>query len=396
MSNYEALSHSGGQVNSTAVIRVSIKKLYSVFIGILPLCMFFKFPFLEYGVGTVLSAAFLPYVLLSLVNRRSKTPGNILIGLYFLYLIIRSASDAVTMVLLGIAFVHIIGAGTSIDYAVCKKTVITVSIVASWVIIIQRLLAMLGLHVSFFATALMTEDFQEVTSVLTGQELTRMSGLFAEPSHFAEYALIGLILIIMQPNRDSGRTDFKNALVITVAVLASTSGIGMAGAAAIWVYYMLFHSKTLRKYPMLVRVGIMVAGAAVVFLILYQIPSFRLSITRIFSTVDGYNAVEGRNLYSDIYLSRLEGSSLVWGLGPVEAENFLLAYVKIIYQYGIVGIVLLALGLLRYIILGRQEVKTICLIYIGFLIASGMTGFLNYIFYICVIANTYAASKTER
>ena len=398
MNNMEAVGGSYPQVNNGAVIRLSVKRLYSIFIAILPLCMYYKFPFLEYGLGTVFSVVFVPYLVLSIINRKKdvKAKKNLWIILYFLYVIYRSSSDTATMLLMAIAFLHIIAARSSIDYDVCMNTVKKVSVIASCILLVQRMLSILGIHVSFFAASIALQEFTEVSSILQGQELTRMSGLFAEPAHFAEYALVGLILIMMKDGKmDGDKIDFKSAIIITLAILASTSGIGLLGTIAIWVYYILFHSRRMRRYPMLLRIMFLAAVGMVGLAGVYMVPTLRLAFNRIFGSVDGYNAVLGRSVYIDTYLDQLHDSLWYWGMGPVAVESFLIGVVKIIYQYGLVGLGLLFLGLFRYFVDGRQEVKVICLLYCGFLIASGMVGFLNYIFYISIIAAAFSNNSAE-
>lgn len=394
--NNRFLIHPGIPVKVTT--RLNLRKLYSIYLGLLPLLMFVRFPFTDYGFGTILSLLFLPYVIgMSVNSGRTVNRDDSGLAIFFLYIMARSIGNFSSFMLYGIAFVHILCVHVSADWNSLKKTIIAVSAVSSVVIAIQRFLLFFGVHASFLINDLLLEEFRETSSVYSGDMMNRVSGLFIEPSHFSEYALVGLILLLANMRKnETKKRDYVIVAVICLGILGSTSGIGLIGMIAIVVYHILF-IRYKGIYPFVVRLLILVILVAAGGALLYAIPLTRLSFLRIIGKVDDYNAVWGRTVHLSYYLNQLSGKTeWIFGKGVYEFEYYLLGFAGIIYQYGYCGLALFFFSLFTYILKKNRVVIMLCLLYGGFLFVTNTTGFLNMIFYFCVICSAQAYYRNHK
>ena len=376
-------------------IRLSWRKIYSIYIGLLPLLMFVKVPFTSYGFGTILSLLFLPYVIGVILNTgKIFNRDDVILMIFFLYLAVRNIGSFSFFMLYGIAFIHILCAFISVDWNALKKTVIAVSVIASVCIIIQRFFLFFGIHFSFLINALLLDEFQTTSSVYLGDTMNRVSGLFIEPSHFSEYTLVGLVFLLSDAKKGEGKNrDYIIIALISLGILCSTSGIGIIGMIALFTHYILF-IRYKGKYPFLVRILILVFLVIIGGVLLYSIPLARLSLMRIVGKVDDYNAVWGRTVHLSYYLNQISGKTeWIFGKGVYEFEHYLLGFARIIYQYGYCGLTLFVFSLLSYIVKKNRVVIMLCLLYGGLLVITNTTGFLNMMFYFGIICSAQAYYK---
>ena len=372
-----------------------LRCIYSVFIGILPLLMFVRLPFTEYGLGTFFALLFVPFVVFCMIKERKKFNfDGICLIVFFVYILIRSINSKSALLCYMAAFIHITGIYATIEWKVLKKTIVSVSVFSSLAVLYQRYLLLFGLKVSFLPNPILLSEFAKKSSLYDGKTFIRTSGIFIEPSHFAEYALIGLIFLVITANaRKVKKSDYLWAFIISLAILGSTSGVGIAGLAGVIGFYILFVGFG-EKQPVykrfIVLISIMVLGFGLMFLI----PTTRYSLIRIWGKVNKYNAVWGRTAHFKYYMSEITGAAQwIFGKGATEFEHFLLAFAKIIYQFGFIGLALLIGSLGSFVFKKNRTVMAISLLYIGFLFSTGLVRFLNLIFYFGVIM---AAQATFR
>ncbi len=203
-------------------------------------------------------------------------------------------------------------------------------------------------------------------------KMYRPSSIFMEPSHMAMYCTPALLMLLLSPKFNWRRCLL--AVLITVGVIASTSGLGIVLCMGLWFLYLAlycgdggsgkpigfikgftlkerrfagipikgkrygsftFHGLTVRPIN-IILVGSLVLGAVLMYLF---VEVFRDSINRILFSEDGYNAIAGRTVSGARAVSDLRGSE--WLLGKAvpgsEASWYMSAFYETIYKYGLIG-----------------------------------------------------------
>jgi len=207
----------------------------------------------------------------------------------------------------------------------------------------------------------------------------RPSSIFMEPSHMALYCTPSLLFLLLSPGLNLKRGAL--AALITVGVVVSTSGLGIALCMGLWlVYFALyfgengsgkpirlgkmtikgftlkprrfkgipikskrygaftFNGFTIRPVNILLMVGLLVA-AVLAYLCVGVVQD---AVNRILSSGDGYNAIAGRTDSGALAVSGMQGSDWLFGkvLPGDEASWYMPGFFESIYKYGLVGLVI--------------------------------------------------------
>ena len=174
----------------------------------------------------------------------------------------------------------------------------------------------------------------------------RPAGFFLEPSHFFLYSFPIIAVLLLSANNNKPR--FRTALFLSLGLVLSTSGMGIAVALGLWVlYYALYRnaknnnvmiSKLLNVLTVLV---LLIFG--ILFLLAYQfIPFFQNSVDRIFVEDETTNAIDGRVRLAQNYVKSISGKAVWFGTPGVTQElNFNLSGFFATYiRWGIIGLIL--------------------------------------------------------
>ncbi|MPM83509.1 hypothetical protein SDC9_130573 [bioreactor metagenome] len=192
--------------------------------------------------------------------------------------------------------------------------------------------------------------------------------------------IVGFISFLFQD-----KPRYSKAAFVSLAILGTTSGMGIALVAAVWAWHLL----TCKRYAGFSRKIMMIFGAVFVgvfmFFILSQLSFFNLAIQRVFGSVDGYNAIWGRTLYWDMYITSLTGSDLIFGLGYTALPDiYFTGLMRFIYCYGIVGTALFYLSTFSIFLFTRGFSRCLIFVFSGILLIANLTGFITMIFYFCL------------
>ena len=188
------------------------------------------------------------------------------------------------------------------------KSASRIAQVASILIIVQYVCHYIfGFHLKLVPVSLLLpESSQWIAGAETGQvgingirsELYRPSAFFLEPSHMFLYVFPILFVFLLSPNIDNWRR--KIAILLTVGLFLTTSGMGIGVSCFAWILYLGFNSGKLNniklKNVFRIKNLIMLITFCIVFIVLcFTVPFFRDSIVRIFvGESGGSNAIEGR------------------------------------------------------------------------------------------------------
>lgn len=233
------------------------------------------------------------------------------------------------------------------------KSASRIAQLASVLIIVQYVCHyVLGFHLKLVPVSLLLpESSQWIAGAETGQvgingirsELYRPSAFFLEPSHMFLYVFPILFVFLLSPNMDKWRK--KIAILLTVGLFLTTSGMGIGVSCFAWVLYLGFNSGKLNniklKNVFRIKNLIMLITFCVVFIVLcFTVPFFRDSIVRIFvGESGGSNAIEGRTAQGFNLIANLTGMKLLIGVTSTTAgiQFNMAGFVATLYKFGIIG-----------------------------------------------------------
>lgn len=243
-------------------------------------------------------------------------------------------------------------ANGSFNLSLCFKYATKIAIVASVAIIVQYISHyLLGKTIDFRPLSLLVS--QNViwvrTAVIYGAAgyIYRPSGFFLEPSHFFLYSFPVISVLLLSERKT--KKHIQTALFLSLGLLLSTSGMGIAVVAGLWALYFFIYRKVDEnndvKVVELLNVGniFIMLFVAVFFYCAYRfIPFFQHSVDRIF-TEDNSNAIDGRVRLVKMYVQSITGRAVWTGtpIGELDDLNFNVPGLFATYiKWGVVGVVL--------------------------------------------------------
>lgn len=283
----------------------------------------------------------------------------------------------------GLVCLFLLAAATEvIDFKVFLRAWIAVAALGSILILLQYVCYYaLDFHLQLIPTRLfLSNSDQWIGLAETGKisilgnptKMYRPSSIFMEPSHMAMYCVPAQLMLLLSPGFNWKRGAL--AALITIGVVASTSGLGIVLCMGLWFLYFAlycgegglnkpilfikgftikernfngvkikgkrygkFTTPTVSIRPInIVLVGSLILAAVAMYLF---VDVFRDSINRILFSEDGYNAIAGRTDSGMLAVSKLTGSE--WLLGKAvpgtEAGWYMPAFYEMIYKYGLLG-----------------------------------------------------------
>ena len=143
------------------------------------------------------------------------------------------------------------------------------------------------------------------------------------------------------------KKDLILAIFLSIGIIASTSGIGIATIVAVWL---LSYGKVLFNSKNFLKGFVGVLFFIVVLIIAFNVSeTFRESVLRIVGLGErsDYNAIAGRTGGVVFMWNSLSGSELWFGTGEYISRwytwGFLGTFFRIIYEYGLIGVSLFTL-----------------------------------------------------
>ena len=317
------------------------------------------------GIGFNLAITILvlatPYLFLRMLSKwgEIKLPQFSIVAVAIIYQIYRVIDHGTTLTEFGqsavyIVFLMALALGcVNLKLLVCAAQLI--SLAASALLMLQYICFYLfGFHLQLVITSLLLPSAEQwILGAQTGlagitgrlNDFYRPSAFFLEPSHVYIYMFPHLFVSLF------GKGDFRRtvlpAVLITLGMVLTTSGMGIVVVVCAWGLYFLLHdektgtfsSKHIFRKRNLIMLGILV-GLFVVAAIM--VPPIRRTIARIFSTKTGVTAIGGRVSKA---LKSFEGMSVrQWIFGIVDTirdvEHNMPGAIAAIYRHGLIGFVL--------------------------------------------------------
>ncbi|MBR5082390.1 MAG: hypothetical protein IKX35_08135 [Bacteroidales bacterium] len=320
-------------------------------------------PLLQHYKGIVQNAGFTVLLLITpmlflrtyyklkmgLVNKKCFYAIIPLIIFYFYTILIRDFNVMRLGYVLLLSWIFFCVSNGSINISYFFKYAKRIAVLATIAIIIQFIAHnFLGRTFDFRPLSLLVtqENIWVRTSVNYGAAgfMYRPSGFFLEPSHFFLYSFPIITVLLLSINRD--KRNFQTALFLSLGLLLSTSGMGIAVVFGLWTLYFLIYKKV-KDYTLSsiisqvsVRSVVIVILLGIVFYLAYRfVPFIQNAIDRVFVEDETSNAIEGRTRLVKDFVSGITGRAMWFGSPNVIQDldfnipGFFATYIK----WGIVG-----------------------------------------------------------
>lgn len=281
-----------------------------------------------------------------------------------------------------------------IDTELLRKYVKTVAMLATAFIILQFVLYKLGNYVLpgyIRQLNLYIEQYSELDyDFIYKQQMYRPTSFFLEPAHYARYVVIGLIMVLFNPN--SKRKEFFMAIFLSVGVLISTSSQGYLLVFVVWAMYALLYIRNISSIWVKNVVKVILVVSPILFIAILNTPMVKDTLSRTLSGgVDVETSAIGARLGGFLIVKELSAFELLFGhgFGSVPEGAWLSSALYWIYGSGLfvflifVAFLLYALKRLK----GSQKVILLCY----FLLFFTDDSFYNYmciLFFSCSLLNT--------
>ena len=295
----------------------------------------------------------LPYVALKLISKKCFVFKYQ--GILFLYLFYMLIDHGITLGEVVVFFLFLIYAFAThnrvFNAEILWKVIVSISCIATIGVLIQAFFYYgLGQQILMCPTGMMEPDVWEQYGVDSsyragGHEMFRPAAFFLEPSIYSQYVVLAIMYLRLSEVRT--KKDLQLAIFLSIGIIVSTSGIGIATIVAVWL---LSYGKVIFNSKNFLKGFVGVLFFIVVLIIAFNVSEiFRESALRIVGLGEhsDYNAIAGRTGGVVFMWNSLSGSELWFGTGEYISKwytwGFLGTFFRIIYEYGLIGVSLFTL-----------------------------------------------------
>ena len=332
-----------------------IGQFCAFFLAVSPILQHYKGPIATAGF-TVLVVLF-PFILLSLLIKlrtfKIKYMGAILpLIVFYLYKVFAHGTTFFEFAHAAVMIVYFIAmANGCINVKYFIKIAFVVAALATIFVILQDIcFYILGFYLKLIpASLLLPESDRWLLTANNGVGLSgfyRPSAFFLEPSHMFLYLFPLLCIFLLAPDMKSWR--LKKALLITLGLFLSGSGMGISVSTGLWMLYGSFYRGKDNKFRIMklftpINIFFVVAIPFLLVILYFNVSFFNQSINRIFGiNITGSDAISGRVRLAYALVGTLTGPQLWFGLtgSASEIEFNLSGFFATMYKFGITGVLL--------------------------------------------------------
>lgn len=243
-------------------------------------------------------------------------------------------------------------------------------------------------------------------------KIYRPSAFFLEPSHLYVYSFPVLCFLLLLPNINVWRK--KRALLVTIGMCLSTSGMGIACSIGVWLIYLMFSHKgsllngwaMIRRLFSLRNIFVVLILTFMLFVAYSHISIFAGSVNRVImpstkkiSGGTGFGAIDGRTRRAISLVSTISGKQMLLGVSEdVSDVSFHLpGFFWAFYKYGILGVILSYL----FYLYSFLHLKNAYFYISGIIIVTSFFcvhthGTFYMLYYIVLLVSGYDSSKIVR
>ena len=378
---------------------LTLENLYHFCIALLPFIYIFKFPVVNMSVGTVVLLATVPYAFLYLISglREIRNSALLVFSFFYIYLMLRCEGNLTRMVFFFATFINIGGMiNGSVKSKKLRRIIETFAIINVGLLLIQLVFFyVLHTRLQYVPRGLVYPEYQESYVFRPLEGMYRPSALFLEPSHFTQFCIYALISALF-PGKDEKMKPWK-VIAIASGCILTTSGMGIALTAGVLGWWLLFSKD--RKEQKVIRIFALIPIMLFALMILMQTTFFQTAMQRVFSKVDGYNAVSGRMHNWDDAIGTMDTFSLWFGYGDsAQFPLYLAGLADTIYKYGVFCVILEA-GCFLYLCLIKRKNYVLCgtVVFIIMFIVAHNTNYVAHLFYFgLLIAEAVSYEKVTK
>ena len=383
------------QYNTFAPKSNIIDIIYNFCIALLPVLCLLNVPVLNISFGTVILLVFIPHALvfaLMYTIQRDLCIAVFLFFLFYLYLALRADGSLVRVVLCMATFINLWGiVSGSIDSDKIRRTIEVFALINAILILLQ-VLCYYGFHykIQYIPQSLIHSSFQDSYVFRENSGLYRPSALFLEPAHYAQYCCFALISALF-PNK--GKVNVKKTVLIALGCILTTSGMGIMLTFGILAWYFFAKSKGRWLSGIIKLMPAIIIGT----IVLLQIPFVQTALQRVFSNVDGYNAITGRTKQWHNAIGPMRKGVLWFGYGDSANYPYYLAgLADTIYKYGLLG-ALLEFCCFVFLMHKQHKHYVWCCSVVFFLLFcfAHLTSFSVQVFYLGIVAADVSCSINQ-
>lgn len=177
-------------------------------------------------------------------------------------------------------------------------------ILCSMIVILQFLSGLMGGGFTVMIPGIQTAGGSGLTDGYIRSQLStnRYSSFFLEPAHQAQYTLPCAAILLFNDieNKQNRRDNIIAALLITVGIIATTSMLGILGAAVLWLYYIVILIQKGKLKGISKLIGLLPV-ITVVFCFLMQQEVIRVQFLKKVTSFNSGNIVTSSSLYVRLF-----------------------------------------------------------------------------------------------
>jgi len=338
-----------------------IDRVGAFFLALTPILQHYNGLIVDAGVSVLV--VLFPWIALRIVNKIMRYPTikrqqlYIVLGL-LMFLVFRTVIHGFTIMFLiynVVMIVYFIGAAIGcINVKYFLKSAAGIAMLACILIMIQYVCYyILGFHLQLVPTSFVLPEAeawklgaQTGLAGITGKmgSLYRPSAFFLEPSHMFLYTFPHIFMMLFSPKMNWRKIGI--AILFTIGMVCSTSGMGIVTVAGAWGAFFAFangrenrldirNALKARNFTMLMALAF--AGVAAIICV----PFLRAAVMR-FLDSSNRGAIAGRTRLANDLLATLEGTKLWFGVtNSTTGIGFNMSgYAATRYKFGIIGTIL--------------------------------------------------------
>ena len=391
-------------------------KAFAFLFAVSPILLNYRGPFINAGV--TLLVILVPYELLKILNKGTIPYYSLKLlapmALFWAFKIVDHGTSVIEIgQVLIYVFLFLSFATWCIDPRLLIRYAVVVSCVASVCIIIQSFCYyVFNFHLQMVPTSLFLSSAEKWIKLaqtgrysITGKRISfyRPSAFFLEPSHMFIYLLAPLYYELLSP--EFGKREKRCAILISVGMILSTSGIGILATAAAWMLFLAKHGRKDDRFSfgklLSPRNAALLLFAVGTLLVLYtQVDFFHKSIARIFSSSSDYsNAVSGRVSSGFSIIRQFSLRQLLLGVSDhySEVEAHMTGFNATMYKFGIIGTALSYVFYIRCVFQLKNQFFWIALLLIGTSFFNPHThGTIYMLFFVVFLMEGYRQKREIR
>lgn len=251
-------------------------------------------------------------------------------------------------------FIYIVAVNDLINLTFFLRVSCSIATLASMLILIQYVCYyLLGFHLQLVPTSLLLPEAEQwILGAQTGLAgitgrigtLYRPSAFFLEPSHMFLYVFPHIFIMLLSPEKN--KKKMRKAILLSLGVVLTTSGMGLLTVVFAWLLYFAMASGKMNKLSIkniLKRQNFLLVGIFMVVALfaITTVPTIRASFLRI---VDFSNqgAIAGRTRLSSEFVRTLNASEWITGVtNTLEGIEFNMpGFLATVYKFGLIGVCL--------------------------------------------------------